>query len=274
MNSSDLKKTAARLRLDVMEMVFDVQDGHPGPAFSVAEIITALYFGGIMNIRPHDPLWNERDRFVLSKGHACPLHYAALARSGFFPTEELFSLRKIDSRLQGHPFMGKTPGNDGTTGSLGNGLATAVGMAKGLVIQKKESKVFCIIGDGECNEGIIWESVMAAANLNLSNLTVFLDNNLWQSGGSVEAVSGICDFQEKFETFGWNTLCIDGHSFKEIISAVQSSRPMKDKPTVIICSTVKGKGLPFMENDNSWHKRVPTQEQMDIAREILGKEAV
>ena len=274
MNKDDLKKMAAILRLDVMEMVFDVKDGHPGPAFSAADIITALYFGGVMRVRPEEPLWNDRDRFVLSKGHACPLHYAALSRRGFFPEEELFSLRKINSRLQGHPYMGKTPGNDATTGSLGNGLATAVGMAKGLKIQKKDSRVFCVIGDGETNEGIVWESIMAASNLNLSNLTVFLDNNNWQSGGSLNDVSGVCDFEEKMESYGWNVLCIDGHNFEEILQAVQDPRKLKEKPTFIICSTVKGKGLPFMENDNSWHKRVPTEEQMVMAREILGREAV
>ena len=269
-----LEKTASQLRLDVLEMVYDVQDGHPGPAFSIAEIVTALYFGGILNIRPEDPLWEDRDRFVLSKGHACPLLYAALARRGFFSPDELFSLRKINSRLQGHPYMGKTPGNDATTGSLGNGLATAVGMAMGLKIQKKPSRVYCVIGDGETNEGIIWESLMAAPHLKLSNLIVFLDNNSWQSGGSVEDVSGICDFEEKIESFGWKTMCIDGHDYAQIFKALEDRRGGSEQPQMIICSTIKGKGLDFMENDNTWHKRVPTYEQMEQARTILGQEAI
>ena len=268
-NYNELEKMAARIRLDVMEMVFDVKDGHPGPSFSVAEIVTALYFGGILNIDENDPLKKDRDRFVLSKGHACPTVYAALARRGFFPVAELKTLRKINSRIQGHPYMYKTPGIDATTGSLGNGFATAVGMAKGLKLQNIGAYVYAVLGDGEMNEGIVWEAMMAASHHRLGNLITFLDNNSWQSGGSVDAVSGLGRFEEKFGSFGWNTLKINGHSYEEIFSAVESAKKQHEQPTAIICTTVKGKGLPFTENDNSWHKRVPSEEQMAEAEEIL-----
>ncbi|MCF7944543.1 MAG: transketolase [Spirochaetia bacterium] len=270
---NELKRTAAALRLEVLEMVYDVKDGHPGPCFSVAEIITALYFGGILRIDPERPSMKERDRFFLSKGHACSMLYAALAYRGFFAKDELRTLRKIDSRLQGHPLMGKTPGNDATTGSLGNGLATAIGTAKGLQMQGLGAKVYTVLGDGETNEGIVWESIIAASHLGLANLIVFLDNNCWQSGGTVENISGLTSFYEKFNAFGWNTYEIDGHSFQEIISASEDAGKQKNKPSMIICSTTKGKGLSFMENDNSWHKRVPTEIQMKQAREILSQEA-
>lgn len=267
-----LRKTAARLRLDVMEMVCEVKDGHPGPAFSIAEIITTLYFGGVLNVDPENPRWEERDRFVLSKGHACAILYAALARRGFFPVDELMSFRKIDSRIQGHPLMYKTPGNDATTGSLGNGFATALGMAKGLMIRGIDARVYAVVGDGEMNEGIVWEAIMASANLKLSNLTVFLDNNRWQSGGSVKNVSGLDDLKGKIEAFGWNVLSIDGHEIGAILDAVETSRRSTGPPTMIVASTVKGKGLPYMEDDNSWHKRVPNDEEMANAVERLSRE--
>ena len=273
-NINELETMAERIRLDVLEMVYEVKDGHPGPCFSVTEIITALYFGGIINIDSKNPLWTERDRFVLSKGHACPAVYSALARNGFFPVEELLTLRKIDSRIQGHPYMYKTPGIDATTGSLGNGIATAVGMAKGLKIQNKDSYVYAVIGDGEMNEGIVWESIMAATHHNLSNLIVFLDNNSWQSGGSVKDISGLKNFEEKIKSFGWNTIAIDGHDFKQIFDAVELAQSQISTPSMIVSSTVKGKGLPFTENDNSWHKRVPSDEQMKIAREMLSGESL
>ncbi|MBI9102707.1 MAG: transketolase [Spirochaetales bacterium] len=265
----ELEKMAKRIRLDVMEMVYDVKDGHPGPCFSITEIVTALYFGGIINVDPENPLWMERDRFVLSKGHACPAVYSALARRGFFPSEELLTLRKIDSRIQGHPYIYKTPGIDASTGSLGNGIATAVGMAKGLKIKKDDAFVYTVIGDGEMNEGIVWEALMAASHHRLSNLIVFLDNNLWQSGGSIEDISGLNNLDERVKTFGWNTISIDGHDYTQIRDAVTAAKAQNSKPNMIVCSTVKGKGLPFTESDNSWHKRVPTDEQMVIAREIL-----
>ena len=271
-NPDELAKIAARLRLDVMEMVYEVKDGHPGPAFSIAEIVTALYFGGILTVNPADPLWNERDRFILSKGHACTILYAALARRGFFPVEELLTFRKIDSRIQGHPYMYKTPGNDGTTGSLGNGMATALGVAKGLKIQGIDARSYAVIGDGECNEGIIWECIMAATNLRLSNFIVFLDANSWQSGGSVKEVSGLEDLPSKVQSFGWNVLTIDGHDFTRILDAVATARSSTDRPTMIIARTEKGHGLDYTAGDNSWHKRVPDDAQMTIAREQLTRE--
>ncbi|WP_319563169.1 transketolase [Marispirochaeta sp.] len=255
-----LRKTASLLRKDVLEMIYDVKDGHPGPAYSAAEIITALYFGGILNVRPDNPAWEYRDRFVLSKGHACPLLYAALMRRGFFPEKEKYSLRKINSRLQGHPDMVKTPGIDATTGPLGNGLAMGVGMAWALKHQKKNSRVYVLAGDGELQEGIVWEALQVAAKYSLDNLYILIDHNKRQSGGPVSEVSGILPLMEKFEAFRVACREIDGHDFDEIFSALRESEA-EPRSSVIICNTVKGKGLDFMEDNNSWHKRVPTEEE-------------
>ncbi|WP_319477984.1 transketolase [Marispirochaeta aestuarii] len=255
-----LRKTSSLLRKDVLEMIYDVKDGHPGPAYSAAEIITALYFGGVLNVRPDNPAWEYRDRFVLSKGHACPLLYAALMRRGFFSEKEKYSLRKINSRLQGHPDMVKTPGIDATTGPLGNGLAMGVGMAWALKHQKKKSRVFVLAGDGEMQEGIVWEALQVAAKYSLDNLYIFIDHNKRQSGGQVSEVSGILPLMEKFEAFRLWCREIDGHDFSEIFSALRDSEA-EERPSVIICNTVKGKGIDYMEDDNSWHKRVPTEEE-------------
>ncbi len=271
-NRDDLKSMAARLRADVLEMIYEVKDGHLGPAYSIAEIVTALYFGGILKVDPENPYSNSRDRFILSKGHACTILYAALARRGFFPVEELMSFRKIDSRLQGHPYMGKPPGNDATTGSLGNGLATAVGIAKGLQLQGSDARVYAVIGDGEINEGIIWESMLMAHHMALANLCVFLDNNKWQSGGSIGQIAGMDKIKEKVESFGWKLISINGHDFKEIFTALEGATSHKDGPTLILAETIKGKGLDFSENDNSWHKRVPTDEQYKSGMAQLAKE--
>lgn len=257
MNTNELKNQARILRKDVLEMVKDVRDGHPGGSYSAADIITALYFGPVLNVRPEQPDWADRDRFVLSKGHACPLLYAALARKGFFPMEEIFTLRKINSRLQGHPDLVKTPGVDATTGPLGNGLAMAVGMAWAFKQQKKTSRVFAVVGDGELQEGIIWESLQAASKYGLDNLYIFIDHNRRQSGGLIGDVSGILPLREKFEAFGLHTQEIDGHSFEEIFDALESA-DSTTAPSVIIARTVKGKGVTYMEENNAWHKKVPT----------------
>lgn len=265
----ELEQMARRLRLDVMEMVYQAKDGHPGPSFSCADIVTALYFS-IMDIDPAHPDKQKRDRFVLSKGHACPVYYAALARRGYFPLEELSTLRQFGSMLQGHPVMSKAPGVDMTSGSLGNGVSVAVGMAMGLKRQNIDQTVYCIFGDGEMQEGIVWEALLSAVNMKANRLILFLDANHWQSGGSVEQVSAVYpDVVAKMQSLGLYTQQIDGHDMAQILQAIQNAKAQTEKPSVIVCNTIKGKGLPFMANDNSWHKKVPTEEQMKMARALL-----
>lgn len=267
----DLKKISNRLRLDVMNMVYEAKDGHPGPAFSIADLIATLYFKEL-NINPHKPCWADRDRLVLSKGHACTVLYAALARRGYFSVKELHGLRKYGTILQGHPDMNKTPGVDITSGSLGNGLGVGVGMALAGKYLKKDYYTYVIIGDGECEEGLIWESAMAASRYKLNNLIVFLDHNGWQSGGSVSEIGGLEPIAPKWSAFNWDCQVISGHNFADIINAIDKAKTTLNKPSMIIMNTIKGKGLPFMENDNSWHKRVPNDEQMQKAIKILGDE--
>ncbi len=264
-----LQIIADSLRLDVVRMVHHAGDGHPGPALSCADIIAYLYFNE-MNIRPEEPRWEERDRFILSKGHACTVLYAALAERGYFPKEELSGLRSLNSILQGHPTMQKTPGIDMTSGSLGNGLPIAVGMAIAARSKHKSYHTYVLIGDGELEEGVVWEAVMCAKRYGLSNLTAIVDNNGWQSGGRLEECSGILPIKEKWEAFGWHVQEIDGHNFDDIAEAFKAAKAEEQAPSVIIARTVKGKGLDFMENDNSWHKRVPSDEQLAIALEVLG----
>lgn len=264
-----LEKTAKQLRLDVVKMVHDAHDGHPGPALSAMDLITALYFK-VMQVDPCRPDWKERDRFILSKGHACPALYAAMGRRGFFSTEEFAGLRKFDCMLQGHPTMQKTPGLDMTSGSLGNGLAVAAGMAAAAKYRRKSYQTYVILGDGEIEEGIVWEAAMFAKRYKLDNLVAFIDHNGWQSGSTVADCSGLLPIKEKWEAFGWDVQEIDGHDFEAILSAIEHAEMQKGKPSVIVARTVKGKGLDFMEGDNSWHKRVPDDEQLARAMEILG----
>ena len=266
-----LQAIASQLRLDVVRMVHDAKDGHPGPALSAIDMITTLYFRE-MNIDPANPQWADRDRFILSKGHACPALYAALARKGYFSVDEFKGLRGMGCLLQGHPCMKKTPGVDMTSGSLGNGLSIGVGMAIAGKYRKKSYNTYVILGDGEIQEGIIWEAAMCAKRYQLNNLIVFVDHNGWQSGGQVEEISGLLPILPKWEAFGWHCQAIDGHDFTQIISAIENAQKTPG-PSVIIAKTVKGKGLPYMENDNSWHKRVPTDEELSVAVGILGGKA-
>lgn len=266
-----LQAIASQLRLDVVRMVHDAKDGHPGPALSAIDMITTLYFRE-MNIDPANPQWADRDRFILSKGHACPALYAALARKGYFSVDEFKGLRGMGCLLQGHPCMKKTPGVDMTSGSLGNGLSIGVGMAIAGKYRKKSYNTYVILGDGEIQEGIIWEAAMCAKRYQLNNLIVFVDHNGWQSGGQVEEISGLLPILPKWEAFGWHCQAIDGHDFAQIITAIENARKTTG-PSVIIAKTVKGKGLPYMENDNSWHKRVPTDEELSVAVGILGGKA-
>lgn len=264
-----LQSIANRLRLDVVETVHTAGDGHPGPAMSIAELISVLYFY-VLRIDPKRPLMPERDRFVLSKGHACPILYAALARRGFFPTDELAGLRSLDSMLQGHPDMNKTPGVDATSGSLGNGVSIGLGMAMGVKRQGYDSQVYVVVGDGEQEEGIIWEAAMAAAAMKADNLTVFADCNNYQSGGHVTDLSSLYPLLPKWEAFGWHCQEIDGHDPAAILDAICRARAATGRPSFIALRTVKGKGVPYMENNNAWHKRVPTEEEVAIARAALG----
>ena len=267
-----LEACARNLRRDVVEMVYRTADGHPSPSFSVAVILAAIYCH-CMNTDPENPDWEARDRFVLSKGHACPALYAALARKGFFPIEELYTLRMIHSSLQGHPYAPKTRGLDATTGSLGNGVSIGLGMALGARIRKLSYQVYVVTGDGELGEGLIWESAMAASHLGVGNLTFFIDNNNYQSGGSISEISGAYPIEEKWQAFGWHVQTIDGHDISQIIQAVENAHAQKEKPSAIVAKTIKGKGLSFMIGDNTWHKRVYTDAEYKQALIELGGDA-
>jgi len=265
----NVEEHARQIRRDVVEMVYRTGDGHPSPSMSAADIIAALYFD-LMRIDPARPDWDGRDRFVLSKGHACPAMYAALARKGYFPPEELMTLRYIHSRLQGHPYAPKTPGLDATTGSLGNGVSVGLGMALAARIRKLDYRVYVVTGDGELGEGLIWEAAMCAGHQKASNLTVFVDNNNYQSGGTVGEISGVYPIEEKWRDFGWYTQSIDGHDIGQILEAVENTKLEKDRPSAIIAKTVKGKGVSFMIGDNTWHKRVYTKAEYEQAMRELG----
>lgn len=260
---TDLARMGNLLRRDVLTMVHLAGEGHPGPALSAADIVAALYFE-VLRIDPAHPGWPQRDRFVLSKGHACPVVYAALARRGYFDLALLPTLRSLGSLLQGHPVMGKPPGVDMTTGSLGHGLAIGAGMGLAGRMKGLEYHVFVLMGDGELNEGLVWEAAQAAANHGLRRLIAFVDHNGYQSGGRVEEVSGIGRIASKFAAFGWHTQEIDGHDIAQILAAVEAAK-RDPRPSVIVARTVKGKGVPFMEGDNSWHKRAPTKEELERA---------
>lgn len=271
MNTAELKKMADHLRFVAVDMVYQGKDGHPGPALSIADIITTLYFDE-MRVDPANPDWEDRDRFILSKGHSCPIYYAVLSEKGYFGEKvEDFHLRALGSKFQGHPVMNKTKGVDMTSGSLGNGIAIGAGMALAGKHQKKDYNVFVIVGDGELQEGICWEGINMAAGRKLDNLIVFADRNGWQSGGSVEDTIGDNNLKERFEAFGWHAQEIDGHDIDAIKAAIKAAKDAKGKPSVIVCDCVKGKGLSYMENDNAWHKGVPTDEQYQITiKELTG----
>lgn len=270
-NYKELENISNNLRKDIINMLSKAKSGHPGGSLSACEIITALYFKE-MKIDPKNPNWEDRDRFVLSKGHGAPALYAALAEKGYFPKEELNNLRKIHSMLQGHPDMKGIPGVDMTTGSLGQGLAAANGIALAGKLDNKDYRVYAMIGDGESQEGIIWEAAMLAAHYKLDNLTVFLDHNGLQIDGKNEEVMNIEPIDKKFEAFGWNVLTINGHSFDEIFDAIEKAKNTKEMPTIIIANTIKGKGVSFMENQAGWHGKAPNDEQTKEALKELGGE--
>ena len=264
----EVGEAARQLRRDVVTMIHLAGDGHPGPALSVTDIVAALYFK-VLRVKPAEPLWEGRDRFILSKGHACPTLYAALARRGFFSPEVLPSLRSLGSILQGHPDMKKTPGVDSTSGSLGNGISIGLGMALAARVNRQDYFTYVVVGDGEIQEGIVWEAAMAAVHYRVGRLIVFVDHNGQQSGGPVGEVSGLCPVLPKWEAFGWHCQEIDGHDLRAILTAVERAQAEEALPSCIVARTVKGKGIPFMEGDNSWHKRVPTKDELDTALAVL-----
>lgn len=265
-----LEIMAVKIRMGIIEGIFNAKSGHPGGSLSITDILSVLYFKE-MNIDEKNPSWEDRDRFVLSKGHAAPALYAALALRGYFDIELMKTLRQINSPLQGHPDMNKVKGVDMSTGSLGQGISVANGMALYAKRKNKGFRVYAAIGDGEIQEGQIWEAAMSSAHYKLDNLTVFLDNNNLQIDGTVDKVMSVYPIKEKFEAFGWNTIEIDGHNIEEIVNALDASKKSKGKPTIIICKTVKGKGATLMENRAEWHGAAPNQQQYDEIMSELKK---
>lgn len=264
-----LKQIANLLRQDVIRSVYRVKSGHIGGSLSAADMIAALYFHQL-RINPSDPSWPDRDRFVLSKGHAAPVLYAALARRGFFPVDDLARLRQIDSHLQGAPNL-KTPGVDMSSGPLGQGLSAAVGMALAGRLEKKDFQVYCMLGDGEIQEGQVWEAAMSASKFGLNRLIGILDHNGVQMSGTNDEMMPMGDIREKFRSFGWNTVTIDGHSMEQIVQCLQEGEKNTNAPLIIIMETVKAKGVSFMEGKAAWHGACPNEEQYRQALQELGE---
>lgn len=264
----DLQLIAAKARLLAVDAVHTAASGHPGGSLSCMDIMTALYFNELQ-VDPANPRWEDRDRFVLSKGHCAPALYSVLALRGFFPVEELKLFRSIKGHLSGHPDMLCVPGVDMSTGSLGQGLSTAVGMALAAKLRGQAHRCYAVCGDGEVEEGQIWEALMSAAKWHLDNLCIFVDVNGLQIDGKTADVMPSEPLDEKFRAFNWNVLKIDGHDFEQILSALDSARNFKGKPTAILASTVKGKGVSFMENQAGWHGKAPNDEQFAVAKAEL-----
>ena len=259
-NIKELQTVATRIRKNAIRAVAAAGSGHPGGSLSAADILAVLYFNE-MNINPNDPTWEDRDRFVLSKGHATPGLYGTLSARGYFSEDLLDGFRQADSKLQGHPALGKIPGVDMSTGSLGQGLSAANGMALAGKLDQKNYRVYAILGDGELQEGQVWEAAMTTAHYKLDNLCIFIDYNGLQIDGDVHTVMNPSPIDKKFEAFGWNVISIDGHNYEEILGALQQAKEMKEKPTAIIAKTIKGQGVSFMENDYTWHGTAPNAEQ-------------
>lgn len=271
-NIEGLEKHALNIRINSLKAIHAAGSGHPGGSLSAADILSALYMA-VMNVDPKDPCMNERDRFVLSKGHAAPALYAALAEKGYFPVEEMMTLRKINSNFQGHPNMLTVPGVDMSTGSLGQGFSAACGMATALMIDKNPAHVFALLGDGELQEGIVWEAAMSAAHRKLGNLVAIVDWNGLQIDGRVDDVKRVTPIDEKFASFGWYTIMTDGHDMRDIVNSLVTAKRIVDRPVVIIAKTVKGKGVSFMENQVGWHGKAPDDEQFEKALKELGGDA-
>ena len=266
-----LAQKAADIRVDIIREVHAAASGHPGGSLSASDIVPVLYFPE-MNIDPADPKKEDRDKFVLSKGHAAPVQYAAMAERGYFPKEELLTLRKLGSRLQGHPSMKMLPGIEMSTGSLGQGVGVAVGMAMANKLDGKDGRVYTLLGDGEIQEGLVWEAAMAAAHYKLDNLCAIVDWNGLQIDGKNEDVMNVKPIDDKFKAFGWNVIEIDGHNLEEIVEAFERARACKGRPTMILAKTHKGYGVSFMTDNAGWHGKAPSDEQAKQAVEELGGE--
>ena len=265
-----LQATAKKLRANIVRMIALAGSGHNGGSLSAIDVITYLYFHR-MRIDPKQPRWADRDRFVMSKGHCCPALYVALAERGYFPEEWLWTLRDIDSKLQGHPDMNKTPGVDMSTGSLGQGISAAAGIAMGLKLDAKDCAVYCMVGDGELQEGQVWEAAMSAAHYKLDNLVVYVDNNKMETDGLTSQIMNVEPIAAKFRAFGFNAHDVNGHDFVQIHEATTRSLDRNGRPSVIVCDTIKGKGVSFMEGNSHWHAGPTSPEQTeDALRQIMG----
>lgn len=271
---TDIKKLrliANVIRQDLIRMLLEAKSGHSAGSIGLADIFTALYFN-ILYHDPKNPSWPERDRLVLSNGHVCPVLYAAMANAGYFPKEELLTLRKLGSRLQGHPHPASLPGIENASGPLGQGLSQAVGMALIAKAERKRWRVYCAMSDGEHNEGQTWEAIMLASKYKLGNLTVIIDRNSIQMDGMTEDIMPLEPLAEKYRAFGWRVIEVDGHNIAKIIEACEESRAVYERPTVIIAHTIPGKGIPYMEYLSEWHGKTPTKEQADEAISLLEEE--
>jgi len=266
-----LKEISRNVRADIINMTATAGSGHPGGSLSSVELMTALYFN-VLNHRANELDWQERDRFILSKGHACPVLYSVMARSDYFPVEEILTLRKLGARLQGHPSCKALPGLEVSGGSLGQGLSISNGLALTAKMNKQDFRVYCLLGDGELQEGQVWEAVMTAAHYKLDNVCAIVDYNNLQIDGTVEEVMGMAPLVEKWTAFNWHTIEIDGHDLSAVLAAYEEARQTKGKPSVIIAKTIKGKGVSFMENAVGWHGKTPNpEEQQKALDEIYGK---
>ena len=271
MNFGELAEKARQLRLDILEMTTRAGSGHPSSSWSSVEILTALYFGGVLRYRPDDPWWPDRDRFIMSKGHAAPLLYAVLAHAGYFDREELWRLREVNSPVQGHPVQGLMPGVEATTGSLGQGLSLGIGHVLGGRITGSQYRVYVLLGDGECEAGQIWEAAMAAAHFKAGNLTAILDYNKFQETGPISREMALEPMVEKWESFGWLVHEINGHDLQAVLDKLVLTKQLEAtaKPQIIIAHTIKGKGVSFVEADFTFHGRALNSEQANLAREEL-----
>lgn len=263
----DFEKKSKEIRKTILQMIHDAKSGHTGGSLSCVEILIALYYD-VMNIDPKNPEWDLRDRFIMSKGHSCPALYAVLADKGYFDKSELSKFRKIDGHLQGHPDFRKVKGVDMNTGSLGQGASIAFGMALASKYKHNKNKVYVLLGDGECQEGLVWEAAMAASHYKLDNLTFILDHNGLQIDGTNDEVMSLGDIMKKFESFGFTTYKVDGHNTKEIIEALK--KDANGKPKFVCCETIKGKGVDFMENNYKWHGKAPNDEELEKALKCIG----
>lgn len=269
LNEAEMTNMCKTIRKDILNMIYKAGSGHPGGSLSATELLVGLYFGDF-NCDASNSGWEDRDRFILSKGHVNPLLYSVLARKGFFPVETLDTLRKFGSNLQGHPNMHKTAGLDSSSGSLGQGLSIANGIAIAGKIHKKDYRVYCLLGDGELQEGQVWEAVMTSAQHKLDNVCAIVDFNRVQLDGPIDSIKGLDPLPDKWRAFNWNVIEIDGHNITEVINAYKSAACTKGKPTVIIANTIKGKGVSFMEGKSEWHGKAPNKQELESALIEIG----